>query len=69
MINRRPNKVYMVTRTLPQKAELLKSTSVTLGQTGKGIVVGKVKDNLIRYIKPDFVSLGAGTRAGKGAGW
>lgn len=33
----------------------------------KGIVVGKYKGQLIRYTKPDFVSLGAGTRSGKGA--
>ena len=50
------------------QADILKSKSVTLNQAGKGIIVGKLKGKLIRYIKPDFVSLGAGTRAGKGAG-
>lgn len=50
------------------EADILKSTSVTLGKEGQGIVVGRFKGKLLRYIKPDFVSLGAGTRAGKGAG-
>jgi type IV secretion system protein VirD4 len=50
------------------QADILKSTSVTLGKEGQGIVVGRFKGRLLRYIKPDFVSLGAGTRAGKGAG-
>lgn len=49
--------------------DILSSKSVTLGDTGsKGIVVGKYKNKLIKYIKPDFVSVGAGTRSGKGAG-
>lgn len=50
-------------------ADIAVSTSVTLGQAeSRGIVIGRFKGKLIRYIKPDFVSLGAGTRAGKGAG-
>ena len=49
--------------------DIVRSKSVTLGDTESGgIVVGKYKNKLIRYIKPDFVSLGAGTRSGKGAG-
>lgn len=49
--------------------DILNSKSVTYGnRESKGIIVGKFQDKLIRYIKPDFVSLGAGTRAGKGAG-
>lgn len=48
--------------------DILDSKSVTLGDIkSKGIVVGKYKNKLIRYIKPDFVSVGAGTRSGKGA--
>lgn len=50
-------------------ADILASKSVALGnKESKGIVVGTYKGQLVRYIKPDFVSLGAGTRAGKGAG-
>lgn len=33
----------------------------------KGILVGKYKGKYLWYTAPDFVSLGAGTRAGKGA--
>jgi type IV secretion system protein VirD4 len=43
------------------------SRSVTWGEAGKGIVVGKYKGKLLRYVQPDFVSISAGTRAGKGA--
>lgn len=43
------------------------SRSVTWGEPGKGIVVGKYKGKLLRYVQPDFVSLSAGSRAGKGA--
>ena len=51
------------------QADIARSNSVTLGDAeSRGIIVGKFKGKLIRYIKPDFVSLGAGTRAGKGAG-
>lgn len=50
-------------------SDILASKSVVLGnKESKGIVVGTYKGQLVRYIKPDFVSLGAGTRAGKGAG-
>ncbi len=49
--------------------DVLGSKSVSCGrEENKGIIVGKFKGKLIRYIRPDFVSLGAGTRAGKGAG-
>lgn len=49
-------------------ADLRKSQSVSWGDDGgKGIVVGKYKGKLLRYVLPDFVSLSAGTRAGKGA--
>lgn len=48
--------------------DILNSNSVTLGGVkSKGIIVGKYKNKLIKYIKPDFVSIGAGTRSGKGA--
>ena len=48
--------------------DILNSKSVTLEkEEDRGIIVGKFKGKLIRYVKPDFVSLGAGTRAGKGA--
>ncbi|NJS41436.1 type IV secretory system conjugative DNA transfer family protein [Candidatus Gracilibacteria bacterium] len=44
------------------------SDSVSIDpQNTKGIVVGKYKGKLVKYTKPDFVSLGAGTRSGKGA--
>lgn len=50
------------------RQDIQKSNSVSLGkENGKGIVVGKYNGRLIRYTKPDFVSLGAGTRSGKGA--
>jgi type IV secretion system protein VirD4 len=49
-------------------SDIQKSNSVSLGTSNtKGIVVGKYNGKLIRYTKPDFVSLGAGTRSGKGA--
>ncbi|MDT3268731.1 type IV secretory system conjugative DNA transfer family protein [Pseudomonas amygdali pv. morsprunorum] len=49
-------------------SDIRQSKSVTWGDdSGKGIVIGKYKGKLLRYIQPDFVSLGAGTRAGKGA--
>ncbi|KAJ6644914.1 Type IV secretion system protein VirB11 [Pseudolycoriella hygida] len=50
------------------KPDIQNSASVTLdNQQAGGIIVGKYKGKLIHYIKPDFVSLGAGTRSGKGA--
>jgi type IV secretion system protein VirD4 len=48
--------------------DVRRSKSVTWGvDGGKGIVIGKFKGKLLRYVNPDFVSISAGTRAGKGA--
>lgn len=48
--------------------DIQRSKSVTWGiDGGKGIVIGKFKGKLLRYVNPDFVSISAGTRAGKGA--
>lgn len=48
--------------------DIKNSPSITWGvENGKGVIVGKHKGKLLRYIAPDFISLGAGTRAGKGA--
>lgn len=50
-------------------AEIRRSSQVTWGDASKGgIIIGKYKGKLLRYTQPDFVSMGAGTRAGKGAG-
>lgn len=63
----RKNKLYGDAR-FATAADIRKSASVTLGDDGgKGIVVGMFNNKLLRYIQPDFVSLSAGTRAGKGA--
>lgn len=49
-------------------ADIRKSKAVTWGDASKGgIIIGRYKGKLLRYIAPDFVSMGAGTRAGKGA--
>lgn len=50
-------------------ADIRKSRSVTWGDASKGgVIIGKYKGKLLRYTQPDFISMGAGTRAGKGAG-
>lgn len=50
-------------------ADIRKSRSVTWGDASKGgVIIGRYKGKLIRYTQPDFISMGAGTRAGKGAG-
>ncbi len=46
-----------------KKSKLLKWEK----ENEKGILVGKYKGKYLWYTAPDFVSLGAGTRAGKGA--
>lgn len=46
-----------------KKSKLLKWEK----ENSKGILVGKYKGKYLWYTAPDFVSLGAGTRAGKGA--
>lgn len=46
-----------------KKSKLLKWEK----ENSKGILVGKYKGKYLYYTAPDFVSLGAGTRAGKGA--
>lgn len=69
LINRPSQKSLHGNARFATSADIQASTSVTLGQKqSKGIVVGQYKGQLVSYIKPDFVSLGAGTRAGKGAG-
>lgn len=68
-INTNPHKSLHGNARFATAADILASKSVVLGnKESKGIVVGTYKGQLVRYIKPDFVSLGAGTRAGKGAG-
>lgn len=48
--------------------DIQNSNSVSIDpKNTKGIVVGKYQGKLVKYLKPDFVSLGAGTRSGKGA--
>ncbi|AUL82670.1 type IV secretory system conjugative DNA transfer family protein [Escherichia coli] len=50
-------------------ADIRKSRQVTWGDKSKGgIIIGSYKGRLLRYTQPDFISMGAGTRAGKGAG-
>lgn len=68
LINRLPEKSLYGNAKFACLEDILNSKAVTLGKEGQGIIVGKFRNKLIRYIKPDFVSLGAGTRAGKGAG-
>lgn len=42
--------------------------AVTWGDESKGgVIIGRYKGKLLRYIAPDFISMGVGTRAGKGA--
>ncbi|MFZ4210600.1 type IV secretory system conjugative DNA transfer family protein [Pantoea endophytica] len=48
--------------------DIRKSKQVTWGDKKGGIIIGSHKGKLIRYTQPDFISMGAGTRAGKGAG-
>lgn len=49
-------------------ADLKKSTLIKWQQQcDRGILVGKYKGKYLWYVADDFVSLGAGTRAGKGA--
>ncbi|WGM09015.1 type IV secretory system conjugative DNA transfer family protein [Arsenophonus nasoniae] len=49
--------------------EVKKSSNFTLdGDEKKGIIVGQLNNKLIRYIGAAFSAMGAGTRAGKGAG-
>ena len=66
LVNKNPKQSLHGDAKFASQADILKSTSVTLGDAeSRGIIVGKFKGKLIRYTKPDFVSLGAGTRAGK----
>lgn len=49
-------------------ADIRRSKAVTWGDESKGgVIIGRYKGKLLRYIAPDFISMGAGTRAGKGA--
>lgn len=49
-------------------ADIRRSKVVTWGDDSKGgVIIGLHKGKLLRYIAPDFISMGAGTRAGKGA--
>lgn len=50
------------------ESDVRRSKVVTWGDESKGgVIIGRFKGKLIRYIAPDFISMGAGTRAGKGA--
>ncbi|MBG6243193.1 MAG: conjugal transfer protein TraG [Candidatus Symbiopectobacterium sp. Dall1.0] len=50
-------------------ADIRQSKQVSWGNEKKGgVIIGRYKGKLLRYTQPDFVSMGAGTRAGKGAG-
>lgn len=67
-LNNTPKQTLHGDARFATESDIRKSKSVTWGDdSGKGIVIGKYKGKLLRYIQPDFVSLGAGTRAGKGA--
>ena len=69
LINRHPKGHLYGDARFATQADIVQSKAIILGnKENKGIVVGQYKGQLVRYIKPDFVSLGAGTRAGKGAG-
>lgn len=49
------------------ESDVRRSKVVTWGDESKGgVIIGRFKGKLIRYIAPDFISMGAGTRAGKG---
>ncbi|EOW1882603.1 type IV secretory system conjugative DNA transfer family protein [Yersinia enterocolitica] len=55
-------------RQLSQVYDIRRSKVVTWGDDSKGgVIIGLHKGKLLRYIAPDFISMGAGTRAGKGA--
>ncbi|WP_341790147.1 type IV secretory system conjugative DNA transfer family protein [Rickettsia endosymbiont of Polydrusus tereticollis] len=68
-INRLPKETLYGDAKFATLKDILNSKAVSYGnEKGRGIIVGKFRGKLIRYTKPDFVSLGAGTRSGKGAG-
>ncbi|BBI93076.1 type IV secretory system conjugative DNA transfer family protein [Serratia symbiotica] len=50
-------------------SDIRQSKQVSWGNEKEGgVIIGRYKGKLLRYTQPDFVSMGAGTRAGKGAG-
>ncbi|EPM53382.1 TaxB conjugal transfer protein [Pseudomonas syringae pv. actinidiae ICMP 19071] len=67
-LNGTPKKTLHGDARFATERDIRQSKSVTWGDdNGKGIVIGKYKGKLLRYVQPDFVSLGAGSRSGKGA--
>lgn len=67
--NRKPKTALFGEARFATDADVRKSKQVTWGNDKKGgVIIGRYKGQLLRYTQPDFVSMGAGTRAGKGAG-